>query len=296
MLRQVKAYKNVAIINKFKGHKGGYIVEFIEIIKAIILGIVQGITEWLPISSTGHLILVEQFIKFELSQVFVNTFFVVIQFGSILAVLVLFFSKLNPFDRYKNTTQRKETFHLWVKIAIASIPAGIIGFLFDDIIEEALYNSTIVALMLIVYGVLFIIIESRSNRPRFIELDDIGYTTALFIGFFQVLALIPGTSRSGATILGAVLLGTSRYIAAEFSFFMAIPVMIGASGYKLLKVGMAFNGLEWLALAVGSIVSFIVSVFAIKFLLGYIRKNDFKIFGYYRIILGIIVLAYFYFT
>jgi len=271
-------------------------VEFIEIIKAIILGIVQGITEWLPISSTGHLILVEQFIKFELSQVFVNTFFVVIQFGSILAVLVLFFSKLNPFDRYKNTTQRKETFHLWVKIAIASIPAGIIGFLFDDIIEEALYNSTIVALMLIVYGVLFIIIESRSNRPRFTELDDIGYTTALFIGFFQVLALIPGTSRSGATILGAVLLGTSRYIAAEFSFFMAIPVMIGASGYKLLKVGMAFNGLEWLALAVGSIVSFIVSVFAIKFLLGYIRKNDFKIFGYYRIILGIIVLAYFYFT
>ncbi len=266
----------------------------IEILKAIILGIVQGITEWLPISSTGHLILVEEFIKFDLTQVFVNTFFVVIQFGSILAVIVLFFRKLNPFDGYKTKSQKKETFSLWVKIAIASVPAGIIGFLFDDIIEEALYNPTTVALMLIAYGVLFIIIENARRRPRYTELSDIGYITALFIGLFQVLALIPGTSRSGSTILGAVLLGTSRYIAAEFSFFMAVPVMVGASGYKLLKAGMAFSGLEWIVLAVGSIISFIVSIFAIKFLLAYIKKNDFKIFGYYRIILGLIVLAYFY--
>lgn len=270
-------------------------MNFIEIVKAIILGIVQGITEWLPVSSTGHLILVEEFIRFELSQVFINTFFVVIQFGSILAVVVLFFRKLNPFDRYKNSTEKKDTFQLWLKIAVASIPAGIIGFLFDDIIEAALYNPTTVALALIIYGVLFIAIENRRKRPRITELDDISYFTALCIGFFQVLALIPGTSRSGSTILGAILLGTSRYIAAEFSFFMAVPVMIGASGYKLLKAGIAFSGLEWIVLAVGSIVSFIVSIFAIKFLMDYIKKHDFKVFGYYRIVLGFIVLAYFYF-
>ena len=269
-------------------------MEFLEILKAVILGIVQGITEWLPVSSTGHLILVEEFIKFDLSQIFINTFFVVIQFGSILAVIVLFFRKLNPFDRYKNRIEKKDTFHLWIKIAIASVPAGIIGFLFDDMIEEALYNPTTVALMLIVYGVLFIVVENRRKRPRITELNDLGYFTAFSIGLFQVLALIPGTSRSGATILGAVLLGTSRYIAAEFSFFMAVPVMIGASGYKLLKAGLIFSGLEWIVLTIGSIVAFVVSIFVIKFLMDYIKKNDFKVFGYYRIILGFIVLAYFY--
>lgn len=267
---------------------------FIEIVKAIILGIVQGITEWLPVSSTGHLILVEEFIKFELSRVFVNTFFVVIQFGSILAVIVLFFRKLNPFDRYKNSIEKKDTFHLWFKIAIASVPAGIIGFLFDDMIEEALYNPTTIALMLILYGVLFIVVENRRKKAKINTLNDLGYFTAFSIGLFQVLALIPGTSRSGATILGAVLLGTSRYIAAEFSFFMAVPVMIGASGYKLLKAGLAFSSFEWLVLAVGSMIAFVVSIFVIKFLMDYIKKNDFKVFGYYRIVLGVIVLVYFY--
>lgn len=268
-------------------------MEFAEILKAIILGIVQGITEWLPVSSTGHLILVEEFIQFNLSAAFVNTFFVVIQFGSILAVIVLFFRKLNPMDSRKSSYQKRETFILWIKIAVASIPAGVVGFLFDDIIEEALYNPVTVSLMLVVYGVLFILIERGQKRPRIKELSQITYLMALGIGLFQTLALIPGTSRSGATILGAVLIGTSRYIAAEFSFFLAIPVMIGASGYKLLKVGTAFNGAEWISLFVGSVVAFIVSLFAIKFLMDYIKKHDFKVFGYYRIILGIIVLAYF---
>lgn len=269
-------------------------LDFVEIIKAVILGIVQGITEWLPVSSTGHLILVEEFIKFNLSSAFVGTFFVVIQFGSILAVLVLFFSKLNPFDRGKTGKEKRATFNLWFKIAVATVPAGIIGFLFDDLIEEALYNPTTVALMLIVYGILFIGVENRRRHPYITELSEISYFTAIGIGLFQVLALIPGTSRSGATILGGVLLGTSRYIAAEFSFFLAIPVMIGASGYKLLKAGTAFSGLEWMVLGVGSIVAFVVSIFAIKFLMDYIKKHDFKVFGYYRIILGIAVLVYFY--
>ncbi len=268
-------------------------MELAEIFKAIILGIVQGITEWLPVSSTGHLILVEEFIKFNLSQAFVSTFFVVIQFGSILAVIVLFFRKLNPLDSKKNSYQKRETFILWFKIAVASIPAGVIGFLFDDIIEEALYNPITVSLMLVVYGVLFILIENRHRRPRINELSQLSYITAFGIGLFQTLALIPGTSRSGATILGAVLIGTSRYIAAEFSFFLAIPVMIGASGYKLLKTGTDFSSIEWITLGIGSLVAFVVSLFAIKFLMDYIKKHDFKIFGYYRIALGILVLLYF---
>jgi undecaprenyl-diphosphatase len=270
-------------------------VEFLEIVKAIILGIVQGITEWLPVSSTGHLIIVEDFMKFKLSQAFVGTFFVVIQFGSILAVLVLFFRKLNPFDSSKSNSEKKDTLILWTKIAAASVPAGVIGFLFDDMIEEVLYNPTTVALMLIGYGVVFIVIENWKRKPKVNELGQLSFTTAISIGLFQVLALIPGTSRSGATIIGAVLLGTSRYIAAEFSFFLAIPVMLGASGYKLMKAGMAFSGIEWIALGVGSLVAFVVSIFAIKFLMDYIKKHDFKVFGYYRIVLGMIVLAYFYF-
>jgi len=268
-------------------------MEYVEIFKAIILGIVQGITEWLPVSSTGHLILVEEFIKFNFSQAFVSTFFVVIQFGSILAVIVLFFRKLNPFDSRKSRYQKRETIILWFKIAVASIPAGIVGFLYDDFIEDILYNPVTVSLMLVVYGVLFILVENRRSRPRITELSQITYITAIGIGIFQTLALIPGTSRSGATILGAVLLGASRYIAAEFSFFLAIPVMVGASGYKLFKAGTSFTGSEWITLSIGSLVAFIVSLFAIKFLMEYIKKHNFKIFGYYRIVLGIIVLVYF---
>lgn len=273
---------------------GGKYMSFMEILKAVLLGIVQGITEWLPVSSTGHLILVEDFIKFNLSQTFVSTFFVVIQLGSILAVVVLFFSKLNPFDPGKTGYEKKETLSLWIKIIVATVPAGIIGFLFDDKIEELLYNPTTVALTLIIYGIIFIIIENRNRRPKINNFDGLSYKTAVLIGLFQMLALIPGTSRSGATIIGAVLLGTSRYIAAEFSFFLAIPVMLGASGYKLLKSGMAFSGTEWLALGTGSLVAFVVSIVVIKFLMDYIKKHDFKVFGYYRIILGILVLAYFY--
>lgn len=269
-------------------------MNFVEMLKAIILGIVQGITEWLPVSSTGHLIIVEDFIKFQLSPAFVSTFFVVIQLGSILAVLVLYFRKLNPFDSRKTAVEKSETLNLWTKIIIATAPAAVIGFLFDDIIEEALYNPTTVALMLIIYGVIFIVLENRNKRPRINSLTDLSYKTAVLIGMFQMLALIPGTSRSGATIIGAVLLGTSRYIAAEFSFFLAVPVMLGASGYKMLKSGMAFSGIEWAALAAGSFVAFIVSIVVIKFLMDYIKKHNFKVFGYYRIALGILVLAYFY--
>jgi undecaprenyl-diphosphatase len=260
----------------------------IEIIKAFILGIVQGITEWLPISSTGHLILVEDLLKFNLSETFINTFFVVIQLGSILAVLVLYFKKLNPFKT--DTVERNRTINLWFKIAAATIPAGIIGFLFEDQIDKLLYNPLTVSLTLIIYGILFIIIENKNMKSEVNNLSDITFKLALGIGFFQMLALIPGTSRSGATILGAVFLGTSRYVASEFSFFLAIPTMLGASAFKLLKAGLSFSGLEITVLLVGSITAFIVSMIAIKFLLNYIKKHDFKVFGYYRIVLGIIVL------
>lgn len=265
-----------------------------EFLKAIILGIVQGITEWLPVSSTGHMILVDEFIKLDFSQVFISTFFVVIQFGSILAVLFLYFKKLNPFEPSKTKMQREDTISLWLKVIIAVIPSGIIGLLFDDKIEEIFFNPTTVAIMLIVYGVIFIILESRNKKPKIETFSQLTYKTAIFIGCFQVLALIPGTSRSGATIIGAILLGTSRFVAAEFSFFLAIPTMLGASALKLVKAGFAFNALEWGVLLTGCFVAFIVSVIAIKFLMDYIKKHDFKFFGYYRIILGILVLGYFY--
>lgn len=266
----------------------------IEILKVIILGIVQGITEWLPISSTGHLILVEEFIKLNFSKNFVDTFFVVIQLGSILAVVVLFYKKLNPFDSSKTNKEKKETLSLWTKIIVGVIPAGILGILFEDVIDQVFYESnTIIALMLIIYGIMFIIIEGRNSNAKVTEFSQLSYKLALAIGLFQALALIPGTSRSGATIVGAVLLGTSRYIAAEYSFFLATPTMLGASALKLLKAGTSFTGAEWLLIAIGSFVAFIVSVFAIKFLMDYIKKHDFKAFGYYRIILGILVLAYF---
>jgi undecaprenyl-diphosphatase len=260
----------------------------LEILKAFILGIVQGITEWLPISSTGHLILIEDLFKFNLPEKFVNTFLVVIQLGSILAVIVLFFNNLNPIK--KDKVERNKIISLWTKILIACIPAGLIGFLFDDVIDELLYTPVVVAAMLIIYGIIFIVLEKGHRKPNVDDLTQISYKLAFGIGLFQVLALIPGTSRSGATIVGAVFLGTSRYIASEFSFFLAIPMMVAASGLKLIKAGFAFTSLEYIVLLVGFMTAFVVSLWVINFLLDYVKKYDFKVFGYYRIILGIIVL------
>lgn len=266
----------------------------IEIFKAILLGIVQGITEWLPISSTGHMILVDEFIKLNFSDVYVNTFLVVIQFGSILAVVTLYFHKLNPFSSTKTGAQKKDTISLWLKVIIAIIPSGVVGILFDDKIDEVFYNPITVAFALIIYGIIMIYIERGKRKSPVKDFSGLSYKLAFAIGIFQCLALIPGTSRSGSTIIGATLLGTSRYVATEFSFFMAIPTMLGASALKLLKSGLGFSGFEWAVLGIGSLVAYIVSILAIKFLLDYIRKHDFKAFGYYRIILGVIVLAYFY--
>lgn len=265
----------------------------LEIFKAIILGIVQGITEWLPVSSTGHLILVEQFVKFNLSDIFVSTFMVVIQLGSILAVLTLYFKKLNPLDSSKTQKEKKDTIDLWIKVIIAVIPSGILGVLYDDTIDRLFFNPTTVSITLVLYGIIMIILENRNKKPKVTDFSQLTYKLALGIGLFQCLALIPGTSRSGSTIIGAVLLGASRYIAAEFSFFLAIPTMVGASGLKLLKTGAAFSSFEWSVIAVGFITAFVVSVFAIKFLMDYIKKHDFKVFGYYRIVLGIILFTYF---
>ena len=264
-----------------------------EILKTIIIGIIQGITEWLPISSTGHMILADEFIKLNVSDAFREMFFVVIQFGSILAVLFLYFHKLNPLSPKKKPAEKRSTWDLWFKVLIAVIPAAVIGLFFDDILDELFYNPTSVAVALIVYGILFIVIEKRKKGPRVKSLSELDYKTALLIGVFQILALIPGTSRSGSTILGAIILGTSREVAAEFSFFLAIPVMLGASLLKILKFGFAFSQSELIILAVGVVTAFMVSVFAIKFLMNYIRKHDFKAFGVYRIALGILVLLYF---
>lgn len=265
----------------------------IEILKAVLLGIVQGITEWLPVSSTGHMILVDEFVKLNFSPTFISTFLVVIQFGSILAVLLIFFKKLNPFDSSKSKVEKKETLSLWAKVIVAVIPSGIIGVLFEEDIDRLFFNSTTVALALIIYGVIMIVIENRNKKPAVSDFSQLSFKLALGIGLFQCLALIPGTSRSGSTIIGATLLGASRYVAAEFSFFLAIPTMLGASLLKLLKAGFVFSGFEWLVLGVGSVVAFVVSVIVIKFFMDYIKKHDFKAFGYYRIVLGIIVLLYF---
>lgn len=270
-------------------------MRFLETIKVIILGIVEGITEWLPVSSTGHMILVDEFIKLNITPEFKEMFFVVIQLGAIMAVVLLFFHKLNPFSPKKSRREKRDTWLLWFKVIVAVIPAGLIGVLYDDWINEKFYNYVTVAITLILYGVLFILIENRNKNklPKIDKLSDLGYKTAFLIGIFQILSLIPGTSRSGATIVGAMLLGTSRYIAAEFTFFLAIPVMFGASLLKILKFGFSFTSFEVYILSLGTIVSFIVSVITIKFLMSYIKKNDFKAFGYYRIVLGIIVLLYF---
>ena len=271
---------------------------FLELLKAAFFGIVQGITEWLPISSTGHMILFEQFIHMNVSKDFWDLFLVVIQFGSILAVVLLYFHKLNPFSPKKSPVQKRDTWSLWGKVLVAVIPAAVIGLLFDDFITDKLYGYVTVAITLIVYGIAFIVVENmdRTKRPTIRNFEQLDYKTALFIGVFQILALIPGTSRSGSTIIGATLLGCSRYVATEFSFFLAVPVMLGASLLKIvkffIKTGIGFTGTEIGILLVGMIVAFVVSVFAIKFLMGYIRKHDFKAFGYYRIVLGIIVIIY----
>lgn len=271
-------------------------MDIILLLKTVLLGIVEGITEWLPISSTGHLILADEFIKLNMTKDFMEMFNVVIQLGAIMAVVVLYFHKLNPFSPKKNHKEKMDTVVLWTKVILAVFPAAIIGILFDDWLDAHFYNPPVVAAMLIIYGILFIVIENRNKRSRRRPMDDLGrlsYAMALGIGVFQVLALIPGTSRSGATILGGILLGCSRTVAAEFSFFLGIPVMFGASLLKILKFGLAFTSTELIVLIVGMVVSFLVSIIAIKFLLGYIKKNDFKAFGVYRIILGLLVIVYF---
>ena len=269
----------------------------LEIIKTIILGVVQGITEWLPISSTGHMILVDAFMPLKVyadevvNKEFVDMFMVVIQFGSILAVLLLYFHKLNPFSPKKDNIQKRDTWVLWSKVLVASVPAAVVGLLFDDIIDALLYNPLTVTIALIVYGILFIIIEKKKKKPLVTNLNDLDYKTAFKIGAFQMLALIPGTSRSGSTILGATIVGCSRKVASEFSFFMAIPVMFGASLLKIIKLDMALDLSGIIILLIGMVVAFVVSVIVIKSLMRYIRKHDFTIFGYYRIVLGIIVIA-----
>lgn len=268
---------------------------FIELLKAIVLGIVEGITEWLPISSTGHMILVEEFIRLNTSDAFQEMFRVVIQLGAIMAVVILYFHKLNPLSPKKTLQQKKETMAIWYKVIIGMLPAAVIGIPLDDWLDAHLYNYQTVALMLVIYGVLFIVIENihKGKASKIQSFKSLSYKTAFLIGMFQVLSLIPGTSRSGATILGAIILGTSRTIAAEYSFFLSIPVMFGASALKLVKFGFHFTGFELAILAVGTIVAFVVSIIAIRFLLGYIKTNDFKAFGWYRIVLGALVMGYF---
>lgn len=267
----------------------------LEALKVIILGIVEGITEWLPISSTGHLILVEEFVKLNFSQSYLDMFNVVIQLGAIMAVVVIYFHRLNPFSPKKTEKHKKMTLQLWVKVVIASIPAGVVGILFNDFIEEKFNNSYVVATMLIVVGVLFIVIENRhkGRKPQITKISQMGVPVLIWIGVFQMLAMIPGTSRSGATIIGALALGVSRTAAADFTFFLAIPAMAGASLVKLRHFGFDFTGTELGLLLLGCVVSFVVSILAIKFLLKYIQNHDFKAFGYYRIVLGIIVFLYF---
>lgn len=272
---------------------------FVEILKTLLLGIVEGITEWLPISSTGHLILVNQIVQLNVSEQFMDMFNVVIQLGAILAVVVLYFNKLNPFAPSKTEKQKVHTWQLWFRVVVACLPAAIIGIPLDDWMEEHLHNSIVVAATLIIYGILFIVVENmnKTRRPTITSFSQMSYKHALIVGGWQVLSLIPGTSRSGATIVGALLMGTSRHIAAEFTFFLAIPVMFGASALKIVKFmieGVGITGLEVAILIVGCLTAFIVSILAIKFLMGYIKKNDFKVFGVYRIILGIVVLISFF--
>ena len=304
--------------NNKKENRKGKIMDFIELLKVIFLGIVEGITEWLPISSTGHMILVDEFLKLNVTEDFKNLFFVVIQLGAILAVVVLYWNKLWPFyirpiskkqqavlNRHGAVSRgiltfvekfcETEKWVLWFKIIVACIPTIVIALPFNDVIEEKFNNYVVVAIALIVYGILFIVIENynKRRRPTCTNLENLSFKTALIIGLFQVLSVVPGTSRSGSTIIGGILAGTSRTVAAEFTFFLGIPVMFGASLLKILKFGFSFTGTEVMILIVGMVVAFVVSIIAIKFLMGYIKKHDFKAFGWYRIALGILVLGYF---
>lgn len=271
-------------------------MDIVEILKAVLFGIVEGITEWLPISSTGHMILLNEFVTLNVSEEFWEMFLVVIQLGAILAVVLLFWDKIFPFDLKHKPIIKKDIFKLWFKILTACVPAAVIGLAFDDVFDALFYNPWCVAAALIVFGVAFIVVENHNKNmhPRIMSLGQITYKTALMIGVFQLIAAIfPGTSRSGATIIGALLIGVSRTAAAEFTFVLAIPVMLGASLLKLVKFGFSFTGTELTVLFIGLAVAFVVSVIVIRFLMGYIKKHDFKVFGWYRIILGIIVLAYF---
>ena len=272
-------------------------LSFIEILKVVFLGIVEGITEWLPISSTGHMLLVDEFITLDASDSFKDMFFVIIQLGAILAVVTIFWNKMWPFQM-KDKTQsvfKKDTWSMWLKTVVACIPGAVVTLLFDDFIEAHLHTAVVISIALIFYGVAFIVIENwnKTRTPKVETLNDITYKTAFFIGMFQVLSIIPGTSRSGATIIGALLLGVSRVAAAEFTFFLAVPVMFGLSALKLIKFGLSFTGAELAILIIGCVVAYLVSIVVIKFLMGYIKKHDFKIFGWYRIVLGVIVLLYF---
>ncbi len=271
-------------------------MDFWYIVKIIILGIIEGVTEWLPISSTGHMLLVDEFINLNVSPEFKEMFFVVIQLGAILSVVLLFWNKMFPFQ-FKDKSLpivKKETFQIWFKVCIACIPGLIATILFDDLVDTYLYSPWCIAIALIVYGIAFILIENKGGSTvKTATLSQLSYKTALYIGFFQVLSIIPGTSRSGATIVGALLLGVSRITAAEFTFFMAVPVILGLSIIKIIKFGFNFTSIEIATLIIGMVVAFLVSVLVIKFLMDYIKKHDFKVFGWYRIILGIAVLLYF---
>ena len=272
-------------------------MSFIELLKVILLGIVEGITEWLPISSTGHMLLVDEFISLNASDDFKEMFFVVIQLGAILAVVTIFWNKMWPFQ-LKDKTQsvmKKDTWSMWFKTVVACIPGAIVTILFDDYIEAHLHTAVVISIALIFYGIAFIVIENwnKSRTPKVETLNDITYKTAFLIGMFQVLSIIPGTSRSGATIIGALLIGVSRVAAAEFTFFLAVPVMFGLSALKMIKFGLSFTSAEFAILIIGCVVAYLVSIVVIKFLMSYIKKHDFKVFGWYRIVLGVIVLAYF---
>ncbi|MBQ6864176.1 MAG: undecaprenyl-diphosphate phosphatase [Clostridia bacterium] len=267
---------------------------FVEILKVILLGIVEGITEWLPISSTGHMLIVDEFVKLNADEAFKEMFFVVIQLGAILAVVLLFWKKMFPFELHKNQKPviRKDIFSVWFKVVVACVPGAVVTLLFDDWIEAHLHTPPVIAATLALYGIAFVVIEiwNKKRTPKTETLDDITYKTALLIGLFQVLSIIPGTSRSGATIIGALIIGVSRVAAAEFTFFLAVPVMFGLSAIKILKFGLAFSAAELVILIVGMVVAFAVSVLVIKFLMGYIKKNDFKAFGIYRIVLAVLIL------
>ena len=268
---------------------------FFDILKTILFGIVEGITEWLPISSTGHLLILQSMVGEIISHDFMEMFDVVIQLGAILAVVVIYFNKLNPFSSKKTAIEKQNTINLWIKVIVACLPAAVIGLLLDDWLDAHLFKTSVVAVTLILYGIAFIVVEERHRGKKFKykDLNILPLSVAIGIGMFQVLALVPGTSRSGATILGGMILGASRYVSAEFTFFLAIPVMFGASLLKLVKFGLAFSFGEFFALILGMVVSFVVSILAIKFLMNYIKKHNFKVFGIYRIILGIVILVFF---